>query len=305
MNYVYFFLLAFCWGTAFVGVKYSVNTLDPYFSAFARVFIGFVFFTAWFLITKKKIFLPRKEAWRPWLAGWLIMGVPFIFLYWGQQFIPAGTSGIFNGTVPLWVFIIAALTLKGQDAFTWRKAAGVVLGLAGLFLVMSPAIAKFADGAGQGKMVLYGSLSVLFMAFCYGAGNVLTRYILTKNITLEQNIFQQHLFSAVFLFFVMILAGAKMPGKELLQPKLLFALFYVALVSSALALLLLFKLLKEWGALRASLATYVVPFIALGSDFLINGRVPTGYELAGMIIIILSLALIQFDRTNKPQTGAH
>ena len=295
MNYFYFLLLAFFWGTAFVGVKYNVGVVDPYISAFLRVFIGFVAFTGWFIITKKPIFLPRRDAWRPWLAGFLIMGLPFVFLYWGQQFIPAGTAGIFNGTVPLWVFIIAAITLKGEDAFTWRKAIGVLAGFAGLLLVLSPAIAKFRGG--NEKMMLYGSIAVLMMALCYAAGNVLTKYILSKKITLPQNIFHQHLFSVVFLFFICILGGAKLPGREILQPTVLISIFYVALFSSAAALLLLFKLLQDWGALKVSVVTYAVPVIALGSDFIINGRLPSAYEICGVAVIIFSLFLIQFDKT--------
>jgi drug/metabolite transporter (DMT)-like permease len=303
MNYVYFFLLAFFWGTAFVGVKYNVAVIDPYISAFLRTFIGFAAFTVWFLAAKKPIFLPRKDAWRPWLAGFLIMGLPFIFLYWGQQFIPAGTGGIFNGTVPLWVFVIAAATLKGEDAFTWRKAAGVFVGFIGLLLVLSQAIAKFRAG-GNEKLVLYGSVSLLLMAVCYAAGNVLTKYILNKKIAMSQNIFHQYLFSMVFLFFTAVLAGAKMPGKEILEPKVLISVFYVALFSSAAALLLLFKLLKEWGALKASVATYLVPIIALGSDYILNGRIPGVYEVAGMFVIIFSLFLIQFDNDKNGEKAA-
>jgi drug/metabolite transporter (DMT)-like permease len=223
------------------------------------------------------------------------MGLPFVFLYWGQQFIPAGSGGIFNGTVPLWVFIIAAITLRGEDSFTWRKAAGVVLGFAGLLLVLSPAISKFKAG-GDEKLMLYGSAAMLLMAVCYAGGNVLTKYILNKNITTEQNIFHQHLFSTVFLLFMALLSGAKMPGSEILEPKVIFAVLYVALFSSAAALLLLFKLLKEWGALKASLATYLVPVIALGSDFIINGRVPDICEACGVVLIIFSLTLIQFGK---------
>ena len=298
MNYIYFFLLAFFWGTAFVGVKYNVEVMDPYVSAFLRVFIGFIFFTSCFFITKKSVFLPRKEAWRPWLAGFLIMGLPFVFLYWGQQFIPPGTTGIFNGTVPLWVFVIAALTLKGEDSFTWRKAAGVILGFVGLLLVLSPAIAKFRAG-GNEKLILYGSISVLLMAVCYAGGNVMTRYLINKKMTLEQNIFHQHLFSMVFLFFLCILSGAKLPVMaEVLQPKVIISILYVAFFSSAIALLLLFKLLKEWGALRASVVTYFVPVIALGSDFVLNGRLPNAYEACGVVVIVISLVLIQFDKTN-------
>jgi drug/metabolite transporter (DMT)-like permease len=87
-----------------------------------------------------------------------------------------------------------------------------------------------------------------------------------------------------------------MPGREILQPKVLLSILYVALFSSAAALLLLFRLLKDWGALRVSLATYLVPIIALGADFIINGRVPGIYDACGVVLIILSLTLVQFDR---------
>ncbi|WP_428066402.1 DMT family transporter [Candidatus Proelusimicrobium volucris] len=304
MNVFYFFLLAFFWGTAYVGVKYTVDVFDPYFSSFLRAFIGFVFFAGWFLLTKQSFYLPRKEAWRPWLAGMLIMGIPFIFLYWGQQFLPPGTGGIFNGTVPLWVFIIAALTLKGQDAFTWRKAIGVVVGFIGLMFVFQPALVAYTS-ASMDKMALYGSISLLLMAICYACGNVLIKYIMINKITWQQSVFHQYLFSMVFLFIVSLLAGPKLPSLEqVLSPKVIISVLYVALCSSAAALLLLMKLLKEWGALRASMATYLVPFIAVGSDFLMNGRIPDKYEVIGMIIIIVSLVLIQFDKTSLKQDQA-
>lgn len=299
MNLFYFILLAFFWGTAYVGVKYTVDVLDPYLSSFLRTFIGFIFFTAWFLITKKSIYLPKKEAWRPWLAGMLVMGIPFMFLYWGQQFLPPGTGGIFNGTVPLWVFIIAAITLKGEDAFTWRKAIGVIVGFVGLMFVFQPALSAYMS-ASMDKMALYGSISLLIMAICYASGNVLIKYIMINKITWQQNVFHQYFFSMIFLFIVTILSGAKLPSAEqFFTPKVIISVLYVALCSSAAALLLLMKLLKEWGALRASMATYFVPFIALASDFALNGRVPTKYEIIGMCIIIVSLVLIQFDKTGK------
>lgn len=304
MNIIYFILLALAWGTSYVGNKYAVDVYGPYLSSFLRVFIGFIFFAAWFLIAKKSFYLPRKEAWRPWLAGMLIMGVPFVFLYWGQQYIPAGTSGIFNSTTPLFVFIIAALTIKGQDAFTWRKAIGVLIGFIGIMCVCQPAIKAYVS-ADMGKMALYGSLSLLMMAFCYALGNVLIKYIMINKMTMAQNVFHQYFFSMIFLFFVVLLSGEPMPDlNSAFSGKAVFSIVYVALFSSAAALLLLVKLIDEWGALKASMATYLVPFIAVGTDFLFNHTVPTKYEVIGMCIIIVSLVLIQFDNPKGSITKA-
>ena len=191
MNILYFILLAFFWGSAYIGVKYTLEVVEPFTSAFLRTFIGFLFFAIWYLIARKKVHLPLKLAWRPWLAGTLIMTLPFLFLYWGQRFVSAGMGGIMNGTVPLWVFIIAALTIKGEDKFTWKKSIGVLLGFIGLVLTKGFAPVETSALLGMG--------SLLLMAICYALGNVFTKYILTNNITMEQNIYHQFMFSSVSL----------------------------------------------------------------------------------------------------------
>ncbi|MBR4508446.1 MAG: DMT family transporter [Elusimicrobiaceae bacterium] len=290
MNILYFILLAFFWGSAYIGVKYTLDVVPPYTSAFLRTFVGFLFFAVWYLIAKKKVYLPLKTAWRPWLAGTLIMTLPFMFLYWGQRFIPAGTGGILNGTVPLWVFIIAALTIKGEDKFTWRKALGTLLGFGGLLLVFAPALQNFHT---IDKNVLFGMASLLCMAICYALGNVFTKHILTGNITMEQNIFHQFWFSSASLFIAALIMGEPLPSSAIFTPKVLISMLYVGVCSSALALLLLYKLLKEWGALKASAATYFVPIVAVALDYILNGTIPGAYTISGMVVIIISLLLIK------------
>ncbi len=285
MNILYFILLAFFWGSAYIGVKYTLEVVGPFTSAFLRTFIGFLFFAVWYLIARKKVHLPLKLAWRPWLAGTLIMTLPFLFLYWGQRFVSAGMGGIINGTVPLWVFVIAALTIKGEDKFTWKKSIGVLLGFIGLVLTKGFAPVETSALLGMG--------SLLLMAICYALGNVFTKYILTNNITMEQNIYHQFMFSSVSLLIVALLSGESLPSPAIFEPKVLVSMLYVGICSSALALLLLFKLLKEWGALKASAATYFVPIVAVGLDYLLNGVVPGVHTITGMAMIIVSLLLIK------------
>ena len=285
MNILYFILLAFFWGSAYICVKYTLEVVEPFTSDFLRTFIGFVFFAIWYLIARKKVHLPLKLAWRPWLAGTLIMTLPFLFLYWGQRFVSAGMGGIMNGTVPLWVFIIAALTIKGEDKFTWKKSIGVLLGFIGLVLTKGFAPVETSALLGMG--------SLLLMAICYALGNVFTKYILTNNITMEQNIYHQFMFSSVSLLIVALLSGESLPSSAIFEPKVLVSMLYVGICSSALALLLLFKLLKEWGALKASAATYFVPIVAVALDYILNGVIPTSHTIAGMAIIIASLLLIR------------
>lgn len=297
MNVFYFVLLAFLLGTGFAGVAYSTDALGPYIFAFLRMFIGFIFFWLCFVITKKSVYLPRKEAWRPWLAGFLTMGLPFIFIYWCLRFMPSGADILFNGTVPFLVFIIAAFTLKGADSFTWRKAAGVIAGFGGLLCIMWPSVHNISGA--MGSMPLSSGIALLALAVLYAVGCVLNKAIFKRDITLEQNIFHQYLFSMIFLLFAALLSGLQMPGKELLRPGLIFSVLYVSIFSTAVALLLLLKLIKDWGALKASAVVYLIPVVTVSGAFLLNGRMPRALEVVGAVLVIGALLLMRNRKESK------
>ena len=63
--------------------------------------------------------------------------------------------------------------------------------------------------------------------------------------------------------------------------------------SSAVAFLLMVALIKRWGATRMASVTYFTPVVAMGSDIIARGRIPSGLELVGLGILFVSLFLIQ------------
>src|SRR5262249_42773379 len=81
-------------------------------------------------------------------------------LAWGQQFVDSGLAGVLNSTSPLFVFLLPALWPRPEPV-TLRKAAGALLGLAGVILLIG------VDAlAGIGQQVL-AQLAVLLGAFLY------------------------------------------------------------------------------------------------------------------------------------------
>ncbi|MGB2578445.1 drug/metabolite transporter (DMT)-like permease [Elusimicrobium simillimum] len=289
MTTILFIALAVCWGSAFLATKNIVDSIDPMWGAFSRVFFGFIFLTALFAIRRKSIKVPTKELWKPWVLSLLLIALPFIFMFWGQQYIPSGVAGIFNATVPLWVFLIAAVTLKGEDAFNWRRAVGVLIGLGGIFFIMYPKL-HFSGSMSE----FYGCGALLLMAVCYALGNVGTKYVMVdhKTISIEGNVFQQYLFSAVLLL-ALSLAFGTMPTAAAFTPKVIISMIVVGVFSSAVAYLILVELIKRLGALRASAVTYLVPLVALSLDFAATGRIPLFNEIGGVLLIFFSLFLIQ------------
>ena len=293
MSYLFAFCLALCWGTAFLASKNIVDVLPPYWGAFVRVLTGLLFFAVFFALRRAKLSCPARELWRPWTISSLLILLPFAALSWGIQHTVPTIAGIFNGTVPIWSFIAGALLLKGVDRFTWRRAAGVVIGLAGLLIIMRPQW-QAALTAPAGKLALWGYLALLFMALCYGVGNVLTKKIMVDNTTLnwEANTFHQYLFATAILLMISWLTEPT-PALSVFDTKLILSIISAGVFSSAVAFLLMITLIRRWGATRMASVTYFSPVIAMGTDILFRGRIPHAAELIGMLLIFTSLWLIQ------------
>ena len=293
MSYVFAFCLALCWGTAFLASKNIVDVLPPYWGAFARVLTGLLFFAVFFAFRRAKLSCPVRQLWRPWTISLMLILLPFASLSWGIQHTVPTVAGIFNGTVPIWSFIAGAILLKGVDLFTWRRAAGVVIGLVGLLIIMRPQW-QAALTVPTSKMALFGYLALLFMALCYGVGNVITKKIMVDNTQLnwEANTFHQYLFAAVILCAVSWFTEPA-PALAVFNTKLVLSIISAGVFSSAVAFLLMIALLKRWGATRMASVTYFSPIIAMGTDILFRGRTPQSVELLGMLLIFASLWLIQ------------
>jgi len=292
MAYFLAFCLALCWGTAFLASKNIVEVLPPYWGTFYRVLTGLLFFAILYGIRRKNLKCPLKELWRPWTIGLLLILIPFAAMSWGQRFVAPTIGGIFNGTVPIWSFIMGALLLKGVDRFTWRRAAGVTIGLLGLLIIMYPVISGIS--LESGKMAIYGCLALLLMAWSYSLGNVLTKKIMVDSnaVGLEANTFHQYLFSAIVLLLIS-LCMEPTPAWSAFNTKVTLSIISAGIFSSAVAFLLMVELIKRWGATRMASVTYFTPVIAMFSDMIVRGRMPNRFELIGLCFIFVSLWLIQ------------
>ncbi len=289
MSYLLAFCLALCWGTAFLATKNTVEVLPPYWNTFFRVLAGLLFFIILYGVQRKDLRIPLKQIWRPWVIGLLLILLPFAAISWSQRFVAPTIGGIFNGTVPMWSFIAGAILLKGVDRFTWRRAAGVLIGVAGLLVIMWPSLTL-----GDNPWALYGCLGFLVMAWSYALGNVLTKKIMVDDTstTLEANTFHQYLFSAVVLLAVAFCLEP-VPQAAVFSGKVLLSLAWAGVMSSAVAFLLMVALIKRWGATRMASVTYFTPVVAMAGDVINLGRMPAGNELIGLGIIFISLFLIQ------------
>jgi len=293
MNYFLASCLALCWGTAFLASKNIVEALPPCWGAFFRVLAGLLFFAVFFTGKRTDLKCPAREIWRPAVLSFLLILLPFAALSWGIQYTAPTVAGIFNGTVPIWSFILGAILLKGEDRFTWRRAAGVLIGLAGMLVMMSPKVQAALNGP-SGKMALLGYGALILMAVSYGLGAVLTKKIMvdSSELSWQANTFGQYLFAAVALLFISF-GLEPIPTAAFFNTKVVVSIICAGVFSSAIAFLLMLALIRRWGATRMASITYFSPIVAMATDILFRHRLPHVTELIGMVLIFIGLWLIQ------------
>ena len=107
--------------------------------------------------------------WRP-LAVLGILGgaLPFAALAWGQVHVQSSIAGILFGITPVLTLVIAHFLTPDDRVTRWRLS-GVILGFAGVAIVVGP-----GSLAGLGRD-LASQASILFAALCIGCGAVYAR----------------------------------------------------------------------------------------------------------------------------------
>lgn len=300
-NYLIYFLLASFWGGSYTAIKFAVLQAPPFFSAMLRVGIAQICLVLFMLVGRTSIRLPKNMYWKIWLIGLFPLGIPFAFLFWGERYISPGLAGILCATMPIWALILSLIFTRSSTNFSINKLLGLLIGLLGVCIIFWPML----NFKGYEKEII-GSIATLFMALSYAIGALLNQRVLGKQIPFFANIFHQNLSSFIFLL-ALSACFESWPSKELLfsSSQVWIASIYLGLFSTAIAWLIYFHLIREWGAIRAASVTYVAPILAILWDYVFFHNYPRTSEILGVMIILVGVILIQISKKQIPLTNNH
>lgn len=276
--------LSVLWGGSFFFIGVAVEELPPLTIVALRV--GLAALALWGFAFASGLRPPRAPA--VWLA-FLGMGVannaiPFTLIVWGQTHIAAGLASILNATTPLFTVLIAGLLLS-DERMTGRKAAGVAIGFGGVVVMIGPA------ALGQVGANVPAQLAVLAAAFAYACAGVFGRRFRTMGVDPIVTAAGQVTASSAVLIPLSLVVDRPF---ALAAPSsgTWAAIVGLAILSTAVAYVLYFRLLASAGAVNLLLVTFLIPVsaILLGRVFLGERLEPVHF--AGMALIGLGLSAI-------------
>src|SRR5438309_109954 len=274
-------LLSVLWGGSFFFIGVVIRELPPLTVVLLRVTLAALILLP--LLWLYRIRFPvGLFGWKPFFAIALLNNIlPFSLIVVGQTFIPSGLASILNATTPLFTVIVMAAA--GEEALRLRRVAGVALGLAGVIILRGWGV---ETRAGQGL----GILLCLGGALSYGFAALAARRLLKDAAPLGTAAFQL-MASTVMMAIV---AGAMeqpwrfpMPGVTIW-----LAVLGLAGLSTALAYIVFFLILRRSGATNVMLVTLLIPVTAILLGWLVLGEPISMREIAGAIVIGSALLVI-------------
>ncbi|HEU5481512.1 MAG TPA: EamA family transporter [Sphingomicrobium sp.] len=276
--------LALIWGGAFFFISVAVHAVPPLTYVWLRLTIaagGLWLFLWW---KGERLSLPR-QVWGAMLVLALLNNViPFALFGWGQTHIASGLASILNATTPIWGVVVAHL-FTDDERMTPRKIAGVLLGFGGVAMMIGPSLL-----ANVGTDAL-AQLACVVASLCYALAAVWARRF--KRMGLPPMTVTTGQLSVGALMMLPVALIADRPWLQPLPPiEAWGAIVALALLCTAFAYVLYFRLIDSAGATNALLVTLLVPptAIVLGAAFL--GEALARQDFAGLALIALGLAAI-------------
>ena len=284
-HWLIFILLGAIWSSSFMWIKIAVQEIGPITLVAFRAFFGLLFGVVVILIGR--VSLPRPfKSWGPLLLlGVTNIAIPFFLISWGEQSIDSAVASVLDATVPLFTILIAHYLLD-DDKITLPKTLGLLIGFAGVVVLMSKDIFNASTSS------LLGQAAVILASIFYAVNSVYIRKT-TEDIPGIVRSTGPLLSASVVMWFSTFLFESPLRLPQLGITWV--ALLWLGILGSGLAFLMAYYLIHEIGPTRATMVTYLFPLggVLLGVAFLKEQL--TWQLITGAILIVLSLIVANWQ----------
>ncbi|MGB7251169.1 MAG: DMT family transporter [Phormidesmis sp.] len=293
-QWLWLWLLSVFWGSAFIFIEVALPTLSPLLIVTGRMVIAAIVLNGVLWFSPQQPALLSKASPLLWLqcGGLSLLNnlIPFGLVVWAQQHISASLASILIAAAPLFTVLLAVFILR--DRMTLARGLGVVLGFAGVVVLVGPEVLRGLDLQGIGELAILGA--ALSYAVAGFAGRRFKAFpsqlISTMTVTMGAVIIVPLTLIVEWPFT----AGPFIADGSLIEWRwsAFLAVAALGIFSTGLAYLLYFRLLAEAGVVNTSLVSFLVPLSALilGTVFL-HERLDSA-AIIGVALILSGLAVL-------------
>jgi drug/metabolite transporter (DMT)-like permease len=290
-------LLGLVWGASFLAIRVALDEVPVLTSVAWRVAPAAA--ALWLWVRLRRLPVPRGA--RVW-AAFLVMGLlnnalPFTLMAWAQLHIETGLTAILNASTAIFGLLFAALAF-GDERLTARKAGGVALGFAGVVAAIGPDALTGLDLRSAAQLAVLGG------TVCYALAGLWARARLSG---LAPEVAAAGMLTGSTLICVPLALLVDGWPDLALAPATWAGVGYYALISTAFAYLLYYRVLAMAGSANLLFITLVIPPVAIALGAAVRGEALAPGAFLGLGLLAAGLGLLDGRlgrRRHAPEGGA-
>jgi drug/metabolite transporter (DMT)-like permease len=276
-------LLSLIWGGSFTLIKVAIDSIPPLTMVAARVTVAALLLML--LARMRGHALPRDApTWAAFLVQGLLQSVlPFTLISWGEAHIASGLAGVLNATPPMFVLLITLATRHEGTRVDTPKILGVGLGLAGVLVIMGAEALR-----GVGATAPLAQSAVLAASLCYALAPMWGR----RFAQFPAIVTAAGAMSCAALAMLPASLVIDRPWTLAPTPAAVGAVAVLAILCTAIAVIIYFRLVRTLGALATTSGSYLRAAFSVALGILFLGESFTWSTLAGMVLIIAGVVAV-------------
>lgn len=277
-----FLFLAFIWGASFIFMRIGVPELSaPVFGGLRVGIAGLALLPVFF---QAKHWQEYREHWlKLSLIGILSTGMPFMLFSFALADINAGIASVMNASVPMMTGVIAHVFFR--DYLSKWQLLGLVIGLSGVVLLMYDNMVSGTQSSSWAFVMAIGA------CLCYAVGgNLAKRFLsgISPMTTASSGLLAS---GVITLPFVVAYFPAHTVSWQAWGSLLTIALF-----STALAMIVFYKLIQQIGPTKTTVVTLLIPVFAILLGVVLLDEQLTAIMFLGAVIVLCGTSLTLFAK---------
>jgi drug/metabolite transporter (DMT)-like permease len=287
--------LSAIWGASFMFIKVADRAFHPWTLMAFRVLLAAVILFG--VLAAQRGFGRAVRELVELRGALVVMGVlsaalPFTLIAWGETHVDSGVAAIGNGSMPIWVAVLA-LRFQRQERVYGLRLAGLALGIVGVAVL----VGVHPRGGWWG---IAGTIAIVIAAISYAAGSLISQHFVRRADPLVVATGSIIGAALVLLPIGLFQLPGHVPGW-----KPIGSVLALGILGTAAGQLLYFRLLVGYGTARSSLVTYLLPIPALFYGVTLLGEPLTVPEVLGGGLILGGVVLASgFVRLRRREPAA-
>jgi drug/metabolite transporter (DMT)-like permease len=290
------FTLYIAWGTTYLAIRFAVESIPPFFMTGTRFLVAGLVLYIWRRLAGDPA--PTRVQWRSAIiigTFLLVGGIGGVTL--AERYVPSGIAALIVSAAPLWILVIGALR-RGGDRLTWQSMTGVLIGLAGIVILVNPE----GQSTHQPVYSLLGIVILLWAGISWAIGSIYSHEAKLPDSALLGN-GMELLAGAGGSYLIGLLMGeARQLDVSAISLRSLSGLGYLIVVGSLIGFVIYTWLLREAPTPLVVTYAFVNPLVAVVLGSLVAGEALNPRILIAAPLILMAIGLIHMRQLKKAPT---